>query len=142
MEKALFSELGTAEKQLVYQDPIVVNVAELKDDFQRQLTSDGGLLAGFGENNQTIRIGLKKVPEGSMIEWEEEQLGGEVSTVTWYVLSSSSLDTQGAMRVYELVSAGDFSQLVEQAESAEEVPIVSASIQSDDVEETITFGEL
>ncbi|EKO3439449.1 hypothetical protein NTE19_003341 [Vibrio fluvialis] len=124
-----FTELDNNQKPLSYGDPILVKVADVRQDMTRLFASSGKELLSYGDGNMSIRIGYDPVPVGAMLEWEEETTDGNLSEVSWYVHSAETFGTQKAAVIYELISNGDISELV----TSEEELVDDSEITEDDI---------
>lgn len=107
-----FAEVDINQTTITYSDPIVVNVADVKQEMNRYFSESGEELLSYGDGNMSLRIGYDPVPVGAMVEWVEENADGGLSEVSWYVHSAQALGTQKAAVIYELISNGDTDQLV------------------------------
>ncbi|UTM60426.1 hypothetical protein L4174_023875 (plasmid) [Photobacterium sp. CCB-ST2H9] len=107
-EPSLFDEIDNNQKTLSYLDPIPVTVVDCPDENDVFLMmQDGETQLGEGELPLTVRIAHPGIPEGSVLEWEDEVGANKTQRVWWYVHRATGIGTANIGTLYICIPARD-----------------------------------
>ncbi|MGL5103038.1 MAG: phage tail protein [Plesiomonas sp.] len=106
-----FTELNNHQKELTYSDPEIVKVLDCPDERESFTAVDSdGDQDGVVDDFLIIRAATTEVSIGSIFEWNEELLDGELARRWWYVLQIYTYGTTSIGSLYYCVPARNISQ--------------------------------
>ncbi|HBM2815640.1 TPA: phage tail protein [Enterobacter hormaechei subsp. xiangfangensis] len=116
IEVPLFTEINNNQQELDYEDPVTVTVIDCPDQRESfQVVDADGDQDGLTDDFLIIKAATTGVTMGSIFEWNEELMNGDVARRWWYVLRIYSYGTASVGSLYYCIPARNIQ------ESAEEV---------------------
>lgn len=111
-EEALFGSLEDHQRTIGYLDPVVVGVMAGGSESAAFLASFGAddTLGESEEGMEPFLIATATVPEGSILEFQEETSGSEPRRVWWYVHHSDVVGTAAVGAIHYCIPCADLEQ--------------------------------
>lgn len=106
LEGPSFTEINNNQRDLSYQEPVMVKVLDCPDDRDSfQAVDADGEQDGLSEEIQILRIAAEGVSIGSILTWNEEMASGKLARRWWYVHRIFSFGTQHVGSLYYCIPA-------------------------------------
>ncbi len=106
MEGPSFTELNNNQRDLQYQEPVLVKVLDCPDERESfQMVDTDGEQDGLGDEVQLLRIAAEGVSVGSILTWNEEMASGALAQRWWYVHRIYGYGTQHVGSLYYCIPA-------------------------------------
>lgn len=109
LESAPFTDLDNNQRELTYEDPVIVTLRDSNDSREAFEALDGDTNQdGLVDDFLIVSIAAKDIPKGSILEWNEEALDGSERRAWWYVNQLYSYGTQHVGTLYYCIPARTF----------------------------------
>lgn len=109
LEAAPFTDLDNNQRDLTYEDPVIVTLRDSNDSREAfENLDDDSAQNGLVDDFLIVSIAARNIPKGSILEWNEEMIDGTEKRVWWYVNQIYSYGTQHVGTLYYCIPARTF----------------------------------
>ena len=109
LESSPFTELDNNQRDLAYDDPVIVTLRDSNDSREAfEAMDDDSDHDALVDDFLVLSIAAKSIPKGSILEWNEESLDGTERRVWWYVNQIYSYGTHHVGALYYCIPARTF----------------------------------